>query len=184
MLLAYENLSSMVYSFCILSGEIDEFYLRISIDSSSTFEEFNQFLQESLGYDQALITTFDIVDKNWNKLLEITPIDTGFNLPSQLTMHTTTLESVIKEIHSRLIYRFDILNDRAFFIELIDITMEKNLKDPVVIAKQGNTPEQVVSESFISGVWVPDELEQKQASNDFGDFMDYSEIYGEMLDLQ
>lgn len=173
----------MQYCFCILSSEIEDFYLRISIDGTATFDDFHQSIQCALNFDTSQLASFEIVDNNWRKLLDVIPIDTGHQLDGQYIMHKTSLNTLLHHRNVRLLYRFDLFNERALFIELIDITMEKNLEKPIVESLQGITPEQILTESFISGVWVDDESFDKKQKNAYGEVEDYSEIYGEMIDL-
>ncbi|MCD6353940.1 MAG: hypothetical protein J7L95_00170, partial [Prolixibacteraceae bacterium] len=78
-----------------------------------------------------------------------------------------------------LIYTFDFLNDRSFFIELTGIIMEKNLNEPLVILKKGDAPVQVLGE-VISNQEEPAVFHEEEVYMDFGELDDYTEIFGEM----
>ena len=64
-------------------------------------------------------------------------------------MQKTRLKDLLHTLGQQLIYTFDFLNDRSFFIELTGIIMEKNLNEPFVTLKQGDAPVQVLGEESI-----------------------------------
>lgn len=58
--------------------------------------------------------------------------------------------------------------------------MEKNLNEPLVTLKQGETPVQVLGED----VTLREQTElQEEVYMDFGELDDYTEIFGEMDDF-
>jgi hypothetical protein len=68
-------------------------------------------------------------------------------------------------------------------IDLIKIDMEKNLSEPLVTLKQGETPKQVLGEEVdLLDPEISDVSEEKVYSY-FGELEDYTEIFGEMEDF-
>jgi hypothetical protein len=115
------------------------------------------------------------------KLIEISMLDLGINGAAFYIMQKTKLSDLIKSKEQKLLYTFDFLNDRSFFIELTGIIMEKNLNEPLVTLKQGDAPVQVLGEENVDQ--EPTQLSEEEVFMDFGELEDYTEIFGEMDDF-
>ena len=134
----------MVYKFLILSDE-DELFLReIAIDADSTFLDFHDAIIDACDYDAHQMASFFICNEEWEKEQEITLVemDTSSEYDS-LTMGETVLSDYVIEEGQRLLYIFDYMMDRAFFIRLEGITTGKNLDKPACLKAEGNAPEQI-----------------------------------------
>ena len=59
-------------------------------------------------------------------------------------MEDTIIEDFVEEEHQKLLYVFDQLNERVFFIELREIITGKNLRDPVCTKSVGLAPKQIL----------------------------------------
>ena len=168
----------MIYHFQVSSPESQNFRLEVKLDEKHSFFEFHSIIQKSLGYESHQLASFFISDKKWMKLKEISMLDLGVNGTPFFIMQKTKLAELIKPINQKLMYTFDFLNDRYFFIELTGIIMEKNLYEPLVTLKQGDTPVQVLGEEVIDQ--EPVVLVEEEIFMDFGELDDYTEIFGEM----
>ena len=171
----------MIYHFQISSQESQNFRLEVELDGKHSFFDFHSIIQKSLGFESHQLASFFISDKKWTKLKEISMLDMGVNGAPFYIMQKTELAELIKPKGQKLIYTFDFLNDRSIFIELTGIIMERNLNEPLVTLKQGNTPVQVLGEEVIDqheAVLVEEEIFM-----DFGELDDYTEIFGEMADF-
>jgi hypothetical protein len=109
----------MIYRFIIISDEVDNFMREIQIDADATFFDFHKAIQKSCGYEDGEMTSFTICENGWEKCQEITleEMDTESDQDSYV-MADTHLEDMIEEDKQHLIYTFDPLADRCFFIEL------------------------------------------------------------------
>ena len=122
----------MVYKFLILSDEVDHFAREIEIDSEATFLELNDAILESVGYAKDQLTSFFICEDNWEKKIEVTLMDmeTGYDEDSWV-MGETRLSELLEDEKQRMLFVFDNMTERAFFIELREIITGKNLKKAV-----------------------------------------------------
>ncbi len=136
----------VVYLFRAITGEKDAFLRDYEIDAGMTFLEFHQFIQEELGFDTHQLTSFFIADQRWERGLELTPIDMGNEEgPVAVPMDTVVLEDLIKSKKDRLIYVFDILSNRALYMELIAIAKpEAGRSYPFCSARVGKPPKQML----------------------------------------
>lgn len=133
----------MVYRFLMLSDENDFFRREFRINSDETFKGFNDLIIEDVGYDRALLTSFYTCDEDWNKKEEISLMDMGvtFGVDSYL-MDETKLEDLIREVGDRLVFVYDLLNERVFFLELAGIEPTITLERPIVSIREGKAPPQ------------------------------------------
>lgn len=135
----------MIYRFTIISDEIDDFLREIQIDPEATFYDFHKAIIESVGYTDDQMTSFFICDEDWEKEKEITleEMDTNPEMDSWV-MKDTQLNELIEDEKQKLIYIFDYLTERCFFIELSEIITGKEIEGAKCTKKKGDTPKQNV----------------------------------------
>ncbi|MDR1783041.1 MAG: plasmid pRiA4b ORF-3 family protein [Dysgonamonadaceae bacterium] len=135
----------MVYRFIILSDESDDFRRDILIDSDATFYELHEAILDSVGYTREHPTSFFICDDNWEKRTEITLVemDTSSDVDSYV-MDNTHLSNFLDEERQKLLYVFDYLTDRAFFMELREIITGKDQPKAECIRANGKPPVQSI----------------------------------------
>jgi len=141
----------MIFLFRIISDEDPDFYRDLVAEGSDTFLDFHNALQKELGYDPTQLASFFITSKQWEKEQEITLIDMMQEpgLSSQ-TMEQVTLEEYISELNQRMIYLFDFFSDRAFFIELIEMSDEVSPREtPFIGHRQGDPPPQLALDDLL-----------------------------------
>ena len=133
----------MVYKFLLLSDEVDNFRREIQISSQATFLDFHNEILKSTGYDENQIYSFFICADDWSKQTEVTLIemDTSSEEDSYV-MDTTYLEDLLEEEHQKLMYVFEQLTERVFFIELRQIITGKDIDEPACIKSIGDPPNQ------------------------------------------
>jgi hypothetical protein len=171
----------MIYQFRITSPESKNFHLNVEADSENSFFDLHTILQKSIGYESHQLASFFISDLNGKKQKEISLLDMGLNGGAYFIMQKSKLSDLIKSESIQLIYTFDFINDRSLFIELTGIVMEKNLREPFVILKQGDAPVQVLEEEPTVKEAV--KLQEEEVLMDFGILDDYAQLYGEMEDF-
>ncbi|WP_455497144.1 IS1096 element passenger TnpR family protein [Coprobacter sp.] len=150
----------MIFKFLILSDEVDDFAREISIDSEATFLELNDAILESVNYTKDQMTSFFICEDDWEKKTEITlmEMDTNFEDDSWV-MAETRLSELLEDEKQRLIFVFDNMTERSFFMELREIIPGKNLDKAVCSKSLGSAPAQLMT--F-------DELDKTPGSTDIG----------------
>ena len=152
----------MIYKFRIVSDEVDNFKREICIDSDASFLELHDAILDSVGFSKDQMTSFFICDDDWEKKTEITLMDMGKDSDEDTwIMASTKLSDLIEDEGQRLVFVFDYMTDRMFFMELKEIEPGKDLETPVCTRKEGNPPQQTMD--F-------EELEKKNAANNSSDF--------------
>lgn len=136
----------MVYKFRIISDEADDFLREIKIDSEASFFDLHEAILKCTGYKDDQMTSFFICDDDWEKEIEITLEDMGNGSSEEDTfvMKDTKLSELIEDEKQKLIYVFDPLAERVFFIELSEIITGKDLQHATCSRKEGNPPQQTI----------------------------------------
>lgn len=136
----------MIYKFTIVSDEVDDFVREIQIDPDATFMDLHKAILSSVGYREGELASFFICDDGWEKETEITleEMDSDSDVDTYV-MDETPLSDLIEEEKQRLIYVFDYMTDRCFFIELTEIITFKTVKEAVCTRSQGEAPVQTIS---------------------------------------
>ena len=116
----------MIYRFTIISDEVDDFVREIQIDPEATFYDFHEAILKSAGYTNDQMTSFFICDDDWEKEKEI------------------TLSELVEDEKQKLLYVFDYMTERCFFIELSEIITGKEMKGAKCTKKAGEAPKQTV----------------------------------------
>jgi hypothetical protein len=125
------------YKFKISYDEVEDFERNVEILASDNFESFHQILFESIGLKGHELASFSICDTKWNKKQEITLIDmqdereaetpayneeeefsTSSNLP-KFIMKDAVLKDFIIDPHQHIIYEYDFINPKVFYLELL-----------------------------------------------------------------
>ena len=135
----------MIFKFRIVSDDTDNFKRVIEIDAQATFLDLKNAICDSVGYDKMQMDSFFICDDNWEKRKEITFEDMDFDSDEDAyLMEDTYLEDFIDDEGQRLLYVFDYMTDRAFFMEMTEMIPGRTLKDPFCSLSQGKAPAQTV----------------------------------------
>jgi len=125
------------YKFKVLFDEVEDFERNIEILACDNFESFHQILYDSIGLTGHELAAFSICDTKWNKKQEITLIDmqddvesetptydeeeefsTSSNIPKYV-MRDTVLKEFISDPHQYIMYEYDFINPKVFYIELL-----------------------------------------------------------------
>ncbi len=133
----------MIFNFRIVSDEVDNFRREIQIDADMTFLDLKNIICESVGYDKNQMCSFFLCDNNWEKEREITLEDMGSDSDQDVyLMDESVLSDFIEDEGQRLIYTFDYMTDRSFYIEMKEMITGKSLKDPLCTLSRGTAPVQ------------------------------------------
>ena len=160
----------MIYRLLMLSDENDYFKRELQIDSEATFLELNNFILDAVGYAHDELTTFHICDEAWQKEQEVTMMDMGMGSEyDSYLMESTPLEELLDHKGQHLFFVFDMLSERGFFIELVEMIPGKSLDKPIITHAEGKAPQQLASIDVAASrsvapasgeVWDEDSLEE------------------------
>ncbi len=135
----------MIFNFRIVSDEVDNFKREIKIDADATFLDLKNAICESVDYDKNQMSSFFLCADNWEKEKEVTMEDMGSDSSQDVyLMEDTVLSDMIDDEGQRVMFTFDYMTDRSFFMEMKELIPGKSLKDPVCTLSLGKAPAQMV----------------------------------------
>ncbi len=135
----------MVYKFKLVSDEVSNFSREIEIDANSSFFQLRNAILDSVNYTKDDIDSFFLCDDEWQRQEEITLEDMGSSSDQDIwIMDDTPLNELIEEEGQKLVFVFDYLTERSFFMEMKEAVPGRNLSDPICTVKRGNPPAQRV----------------------------------------
>lgn len=131
----------MVYKFKLVSDEVSNFAREIEIDSESSFLQLRNVILDSVGYTKDELDSFFICDDDWSRNEEITLEDMGSSSDQDVwLMDDTPLSEFLEDEGQKLMFMFDYLTERSFFMELKEIVPGRTLLDPICTLKRGKAP--------------------------------------------
>ncbi|MBO5771517.1 MAG: hypothetical protein J6R09_02640 [Alistipes sp.] len=135
----------MILKFRMLSDENDNFVRDLEVPHDMTLAGLHDFIIESLGYDNCMASFF-AADDHWNRLREFTLMDMGEGEmleEAPMAMDSITLAELAVIECDKLIYQFDLLTDRAYYLELVNAAEpNKDLTYPRVAFENASAPDQ------------------------------------------
>lgn len=162
----------MIFNFRLVSDEVDNFKREIEIDADDTFLDLRNAICDAVQYDRSEMCSFFLCDDSWEKEKEITLEDMGTDSDEDTyLMDECILSDYLDDEGQKLMFVFDYMTDRAFFLQLKKIITGKSLKDPVCTLSIGKAPDQHIDmKRFEAEI---DAKAAKQASlEDFGEDFD------------
>ena len=140
-----KTVTTMIYRLTIISDEVDDFVREIQIDPEATFFDLHEAILKAANYTNDQMTSFFICDDDWEKEKEITleEMDNNPEMDSWI-MKETRLNELIEDEKQKLLYVFDYMTERCFFIELSEIITGKEIKGAKCTKKSGEAPKQTV----------------------------------------
>lgn len=158
----------MIYRIGLLSNEVDDFKMEIEADPTTTFKELNDLIISKLNYSTNEMTSFFNCDDEWERYQEITLIEMDSSSDvDTFVMENTTLEEFMQDEGDRMLFIFDTLNDRGFYMALREIK-SGSLKKAKCTKLAGRIPKQVKMEDLFT-------LDTKKGSRNILD----DDMYGE-----
>ncbi|MBQ8366197.1 MAG: hypothetical protein IJX40_00495 [Alistipes sp.] len=134
---------NIIFKYRMLSDESDHFVRDFEVYPDMTLTEFHRFILRALRYDDCMVSIFK-ADNEWRPVEEFSEIDLGDDVPgAPRCMDNVRLMDVNSDFHDRLIYTFDMLNNRSYYLELID--MQRPVGDltyPRVVFEHAPVPDQ------------------------------------------
>ncbi len=152
-----------IYKFRVQVEEIEDYIRDIEISVNQTFEDFHNSIIECNGLDGKELASFFICDSKWRKQRELTLMDMGveeisadiaqyddedyedlnksIKVPRTL-MKKSAINQYIDDPHQYIIYMYDYINPKIFYIELIKTTeAQSGTNYPRCTLSEGKLPD-------------------------------------------
>jgi hypothetical protein len=140
----------MIYRFrVILDNDTEEDIFRdLEIRETDTLEDLHNIITQSFGFDGTEMASFYLSNEQWDQGEEISLFDLSDDGSVRL-MNETSLDSVVHEAQTKLIYVYDFLSMWTFFVELAEIVEETEGHDyPNLMFAQGQVPDEAHEKVF------------------------------------
>ncbi|MEG9328814.1 pRiA4b ORF-3-like protein [Salinimicrobium catena] len=111
----------MLYRFRVILDAEEDVFRDIEIMADNTLEDLHNTILQSFGFDGTEMASFYISDDDWNQGEEISQFDMAEGGSSIRLMNETTLDDVVDESQTKLIYVYDFLSMWTFLVELAEI---------------------------------------------------------------
>lgn len=149
---------NIIFKYRMLSDESDNFVRDFEVYPDMTLTEFHNFLIRALRYDDCMVSIFKS-DAEWRIVEEFAQIDMGDGPGVPRCMDNVRLMDVNSDFHDRLIYTFDMMNNRSYYLELIDMQRPAaDLKYPRVAFEHAPVPDQYDPEATEEAGSIFDEM--------------------------
>ncbi len=141
----------MVYRFRVILDTKEDVFRDIELLEESTLEDFHNSIVNAFGFDGNEMASFYISDEDWNQGEEISQYDLSEGEDSIRLMNETTLDSIVSESQTKLIYVYDFLNLWTFLIELAEIAeIEEGRDYPNLMFVHGQIPLEAPDKEFVA----------------------------------
>ncbi|SOC81321.1 pRiA4b ORF-3-like protein [Salinimicrobium sediminis] len=155
----------MLYRFRIILDAEEDVFRDIEIMADNTLEDLHNTILQSFGFDGTEMASFYISDDDWNQGEEISQFDVTDGDASVRLMNETTLDDVVSESQTKLIYIYDFLSMWTFLVELAEIAEPDPQMDyPNLLFVHGQLPVAAPEKEF--------EAEADDLGLDFNDDFD------------
>ena len=134
----------MILRLRMLSDENDNFVRDFEVSHEMTLLELHKFIIESIEYDDCM-ASFYTADEQWNPMQEFSLMDLGEESfeGAPVAMDKVKLAELVVSECNRLIYQFDMLADRAFYLEVVSVNQPNpELDYPRVSFENARVPDQ------------------------------------------
>ncbi|WP_338733075.1 IS1096 element passenger TnpR family protein [Mangrovimonas cancribranchiae] len=159
----------MIYRFRIVldNDTEDDIFRDLEIRETDTLEDLHNTITQSFGFDGSEMASFYVSNDEWEQGEEISLFDLSDNGNARL-MNETTLNDVVHEAQTKLIYVYDFLSLWTFFVELAEIVDEAEGTDyPNLMFVHGQIPDEAPEKNF--------EAENLDEFNEFDDDYDVND---------
>jgi hypothetical protein len=163
----------MVYKFRVILDAEEDVFRDIAILENDTLEDLHNAIVNAFGFDGLEVASFYTCDDTWNQEDEIPMFDSG-DVPGETKiMSDYTLNSILDNENTKIIYVYDFINMWTFLVELASIEeLEVGTIYPNLLFSHGEMPEDAGEKNF-----------EADNNDDYAEFDDdYDEDDLDMLD--
>ncbi|HET8885320.1 MAG TPA: hypothetical protein VFM70_03105 [Salinimicrobium sp.] len=164
----------MVYKFRIILDAKEDVFRDIELLQESTLEDFHNTITQAFGFGGNEMAAFYISDDEWTQGEEIPQFDMDGDSGVRL-MEETTLDSVVSEDQTKLIYIYDFFSMWTFLVELAEISeIEEGRDYPNLMFAHGQIPDEAPEKEFVAEENDEDNFDEFDDDLDIEDYDDLS----------
>ncbi len=139
----------MIYKFRVILDAEEDIFRDIAIEKEASLEDLHNAVVNAFGFDGSEMAAFYTCDEDWTQDEEIPLFDTG-DVPGEMRiMNDFTLEDILHQDQTKIIYVYDFFNMWTFFVELGAIEeKEEGESYPALLFSHGQLPSQAPEMNF------------------------------------
>jgi len=160
----------MLYRFRVIldNDTEDDVFRDIEIRETDTMEDLHNAITQSFGFNGMEMASFYVSDDQWNQGEEIAMMDMSEAGNTVRMMNETTINDVVHEAATKLIYVYDFMSMWTFYVELGEIVEEADGTDyPNLMYVHGQIPDEAPEKTF--------EAEDDDEFNELDDDLDIND---------
>lgn len=139
----------MIYKIRVILDAEEDVFRDIAIESENSLEDLHNVIVNSFGLETGEMASFFTCDDNWSQEDEIPLFDTGDEPGEIRTMADFSLEDLLYEKQTKIIYVYDFFNMWTFFVELAAMEeAEVGQSYPQLLYAHGVLPAQAPVKDF------------------------------------
>lgn len=166
----------MIYRFRAILDAHEDVFRDIEIEATDSLEDFHNAITQAFGFGGQEMASFYISNDLWEQGDEIALFDMSEVPGSVQVMSETSLEDVVHEDQTKLIYVYDFLNMWTFLVELAEIAeREEGRTYPNLMFAHGHIPEEAPEKEFIADPSDDDYDEEFGLDSEDYDSLDFDE---------
>jgi hypothetical protein len=160
----------MIYSFLTGIKNNANFMREYHVPSEYSLYDFKRFIVSELDFDDSQQSVFFLLDKDDRKTESYSLFDMGHG-----AMDTVTLEDLNSRGMEKLLYTFDLFNDRSLYLEFQGETEAMpRMYYPAVVQSKGDAPGQFVEKIF-DNINGNKSIDDDDGDDDFYGYNEYEE---------
>ena len=131
----------MVIKLKMVCDEVEGFVREYLISDEATFLDLNKLILESCGYPDDQMTSFYILNDEWERGEQITREDMGSASEDDIyVMENIKLQEFIDDKGQKLEFVFDPFSERSFFLSVKDVLTGVKQEKPEIKRIKGDAP--------------------------------------------
>lgn len=139
----------MIYKIRVILDAEEDVFRDIAIESENSLEDLHNVIVNSFGLETGEMASFFTCDDNWSQEDEIPLFDTGDEPGEIRTMADFSLDDLLYEKQTKIIYVYDFFNMWTFFVELAAMEeAEIGRSYPQLLYAHGVLPAQAPEKDF------------------------------------
>jgi hypothetical protein len=160
---------TMIYKFRAILDAEEDVFRDIAIQEADTLEDLHNAIVNAFGFDGLEVASFYTCDDQWNQEEEIPMFDTGDVAGEQKIMSDYSLNQLLGEDQTKIIYVYDFINMWTFLVELAAIEeAETGVIYPNLLFSHGVLPAIAPEKEF--------EAENEDFYSEFEDDLDEDDL--------
>lgn len=156
-----------MYKIRVILDTKEDVIRTILVDDTISLESLHNSIAKAFGFEGQEMASFYRTDEEWNQGEEI-PLFNMAEAGEAVSMQTCILQDTLSKENDKLIYVYDFLNMWTFYVDVVEISLEKRDDLPKIILEVGEIPEEAPEKEFVA-----DNLNEDTDDDEFDIFDDF-----------